>query len=159
MLLALLAFAHAGKLADGWRGHPYGSAAWMEQAPSEGCMPNPEEGVKWRCLEKVGGVEVDVSYLVDLELGGVYTGIFLRCSGYTVCTTVLDTLGAAWGKPFSLEEYGQLPKRLWSDKSVIASWDYNQYSDTGTATVFDKVIYERIKAEKAKKAKAAAEEL
>ena len=85
-MLALLAFAHAGKLADGWRGRPYGSAAWMEQAPAEGCTPTAAESVfKWRCQEKVGGVNVVVGYKFAPELGGVYTGMMLACSGYRVC--------------------------------------------------------------------------
>ena len=66
---------------------------------------------------------------------------------------------AAWGRPFRTEEYGPLPDRTWADGSVLAGWEYNQFSDIGTATTFDKVLYERIKAAKARKAASAAEGL
>ena len=164
MLLSfLLSVAHAGKLANGWRGHPYGLAGgpgdFLSRAPAENCTPDPEPGVRWLCPESVGGAPAEVNYMLAPEMGGAFTGIVLRCKGYASCATVLDTLMAAWGKPSRTEEYGPLPDRTWADGSVLAGWEYNQFSDTGTATAFDKVLYERIKAVKASKAQDAAGEL
>ena len=156
LLLLLASTANAGKLQDGWRGHPYGDSAWLDKAPSEGCRPNAEAGVRWLCDEIVGGQPVVVAYMVA---EGFYTGIVLRCKGYVLCKTVLETLGAAWGRPFSIEEYGQLPERFWRDGTSIGGWDYNQFSDVGTATTFDSVIEERVDSIKAAKAKSAAGEL
>jgi len=163
LLLLLVPFANAGKLSDGWRGHPYGLAGgpgdFLSQAPTENCTPDPESGVRWRCSESIGGAPVEVNYMLATELGGVFTGVVIQCKGYLVCTTVIDTLMAAWGKPFRIDEYGQIPDRTWADGSVLAGWEYNQFSDSGTANTFDKVIYERIKAVQAAKARAAADAL
>jgi hypothetical protein len=159
LLPFLLSVAHAGKLANGWRGHLYGDATWLASPPSEGCTPTPEVGVRWLCPESVGGAKVEVNYMLATEIGGAFTGIVLRCEGYLVCAAVLDTLMAAWGKPFRTEEYGTLPDRTWADGSVLAGWEYNQFSDIGTATTFDKVLYERIKVVEASKAQDAAGEL
>jgi hypothetical protein len=156
ILLLLVSIANAGKLQDGWRGHPYGDSAWLDKAPFEGCKPHAEDGVRWLCDEIVGGQPVAVAYMVA---EGFYTGIVLRCNGYVLCKTVLETLGAAWGRPFSIEEYGSLPERFWRDGTAMGSWDYNQFSEIGTATTFDSVIHERVDAIKAAKAKSAAGDL
>ena len=153
-----------GLLSGGWK--PRALAEWLGvrertvlRWAAGDCTPDPEPGVRWLCPESVGGAPVEVNYMLAPEIGGAFTGIVLHCKGYTSCATVLDTLMAAWGKPFHTEEYGPLPDRMWRDGSVLAGWEYNQFSDTGTVTTLDEVLYERIKAVKASKAQDAAGEL
>lgn len=156
MMMFLVHVAFAGKLADGWRGHPYGSIAWLAEPPFEGCAKDPGTGVAWNCSEDVGGVTVAVAYMVE---EGTYTGVRIQCDGYLNCSTLRTTLIAAWGKPLVAKEYGQLPDMTWADGNVLCGWQYNQFSEAGSATVFDKVIYDRMKRKKEASAAEAAKGL
>ena len=152
-MILIASLALAGKLADGWRGHEFGDSKWMVNAPSEGCVQNPEAEVAWRCYEKAGEAEFTANYMVE---GDTYTGVPLQCKEYTNCAALRSVLLAAWGRPFSVKDYGTLPDTMWGDENVLAGWSYNQFLKAGTVTVFDKEIYDRLdRAKKAEAAKAA----
>jgi hypothetical protein len=158
MILLTLCFstAHAGKLADGWRGRPFGPADEPIAAPGDACVSSPEAGVRWRCSETIGTETVTVAYMAQ---EGIYSSVLITCNGFSSCSSVLDTLTAAWGKPFSVKEYGTLPDRYWSDGLVIGAWSYNQFSHKGTALASHTEWFAAIKAKEAAKARSAADDL
>lgn len=147
--------AHAGKLADGWRGRPWGDATSLATAPfPEGCVANPEPGVAWTCQEDVGGIVYPVAYMVS---EGYYTGLVLHCDGFAACASLQSVLVAAWGT-CRKDEYasGALPDCRWGDSGVFASWDFNRYSDKGTVVAIHVASFRAAEAkEKAKAAGAA----
>jgi hypothetical protein len=155
-LLLSLSVAHAGKLADGWRGRPYGPADALSVAPGDACVSSPEAGVRWRCTETIATEQVSVAYMAE---EGIYSSVLITCKGFSSCQTVLDTLLAAWGRPFSVEEYGTLPDRFWKDGPVIGAWSYNQFSTEGTAMASHLEYFQAIKAKQAAKARTAADDL
>ena len=155
-LLLLVHSALAGKLEDGWRGRPFGPAQEPIAAPGDACVSSPEAGVRWRCSETIGTETVTVAYMVQ---EGIYSSVLIACNGYSSCSSVLDTLTAAWGKPFSVKEYGTLPDRYWSDGLVVGAWSYNQFSDKGTALASHTEWFAAIKAKQAAKARTAADDL
>ena len=65
LYLALLAFptAQAGKLAEGFRGLPFGDPAPLAAAPLEGCQKAPEPTVAWSCPSTIGAVPVSIAYM------------------------------------------------------------------------------------------------
>lgn len=155
-MILLIPLAVAGKLEDGWRGRPFGFADEPIAAPGDACISNPEPGVRWRCSETIGTETVTVAYMVQ---EGIYSSVLIECHGFSSCASVLDTVTAAWGKPFSVKEYGTLPDRYWSDGLVVGAWSYNQFSDSGTALMSHTEWFAAIKAKQAAKARAAADDL
>ena len=155
-LLLLSALAVAGKLADGWRGRPFGPAETIADPPGASCVANPAAGVRWRCDERVGDAPVRVSYQVD---EGTFLSVLITCEGYTACSTVLDTLSAAWGPPHTKHENEVLSLRFWSDGASVGGWQYDQLSKSGVAVAHDTEVTAKVKAAKAARARAAAEEL
>ena len=152
----LIPLAVAGKLEDGWRGRPFGPTGEPIAAPGDACISSPESGVRWRCSETIGTETVTVAYMVQ---EGIYSSVLIECNGFSSCSSVLDTVTAAWGKPFSVKEYGTLPDRYWSDGLVIGAWSYNQFSTKGTAIMSHTEWFAAIKAKEAAKARTAADDL
>lgn len=156
LLLSLISLpAFAGKLADGWRGHPYGPQAWLQADPGTGiCMADPEPGVRWRCTETMNAFPVSVNYIVT---EGIYTGIYAQCEGYSACSAFYDVLVAAWG-PITKKAYSAatLSDGTWRDGRVMAGWDYNEYSAKGSLMTFDLDIEAQRKARAADRAAEAA---
>jgi hypothetical protein len=157
LLLSLsISTAHAGKLAAGWRGRPFGPSDTIATAPGDSCAPSPEAGVRWRCSELVGGAPVIVSYMVEED---TFASVLISCDGFSACSVVVETLGAAWGRPFSTESYGMLPDRFWQDGGSIGSWSYNEFSKEGYAVAADTGLLGKVKAAKAARARSAADDL
>lgn len=183
MILAILLhqFASptlAGKLGAGWRGHPYGDAAWLATAPGAHCVQKPEEGVAWRCWEAIGSSSYDVSYMVEENL---YTGALLSCTTFSGCEQLLTVLQEAWGTcvpgeytsgvlpdcSFGAELGTNGPPTLINGVSIPAipagsvygSWNYNQFSDQGYALAMSIPLMTEVKARKAARAHNAVEGL
>lgn len=155
-LLFAVATAHAGKLADGWRGRPFGPASLLAEPPVPGRVSAPEPGVRWRCQEMVGAAPVTVAYMVDED---IFSSVMVACAGFADCQTLVDAVGAAWGKPFSIESYDSLPERFWQDGPVVGVWRYNQFSGSGVAMASDQTLYAEVKRRKAVRARSAADDL
>jgi hypothetical protein len=170
--------AIAGKLGAGWRGHPYGDAAWLAKAPGAHCKSNPEEGVAWRCWEVIGSSSYDASYMVNENL---YTGVLLSCTTFAGCDQLLTVMQEAWGTcvpgeytsgalpdcSFGAELGTDAPPTLVNEISipgvhvgrVYGNWDYNPFSDQGYALAMSLDLMAEVKARKAAKAHSAVEDL
>lgn len=177
-LLLSTSAAFAGKLGAGWRGHPYGDAAWLATPPGAHCKPSPEEGVAWRCWEVIGSMSYDVNYMVDERL---YTGVLLSCTTFSSCDQLLTVMQEAWGacRPdeyasgplpdcdFGSELGTNAPATLVNDTSVPAtpagrvygSWDYNPFSNQGYALAMSFDLMAEVKARKVTMAHNAVEDL
>ena len=147
--------ADAGKLADGFRGIPFGPAAVMDTAPLPGCRPDSEPGFKWACATEVGGVPVTVSYGVE---HGLYyaTAIWFKL-GYTEAATFRGVLTAAYGKGAPAKDYMRdgMDDWVWRDGSVSARFTYNQFSHLVSFFIMDIDLYKQVEAAKAIEAKQA----
>jgi hypothetical protein len=163
-LILLFTFAFAGKLGDGWRGHPYGDAAWLTVAPGDKCKAHPAKEGGWTCWETIGSQSYDVDYMV---MENIYTSVYISCSGYSSCQNLRTTLTAAWGT-CSEKEYasGSMPDCSFPDDQgaaavgvVIGRWKYNQYSETGYAVSIAHEALKKVRDVEAARAKNAAEGL
>ena len=146
-ILILTLAAHAGKLAEGFRGVPFGDEATIETAPLGTCIAGDEAGVKWVCPTEVGGVAVLAAYMVGEELfyGVVLTPIE---QSFTAAAGLRDVCTAAYGAGRKKNEYdsSSLPDWRWVDGSVYAVFSYNQYSNVSSVLIFDtKVMGEKDK--------------
>ena len=180
MLLATLfiSTAFAGKLGDGWRGHPYGDAAWLAKAPGLHCKAHPEEAVAWTCWEVIGSQSYDVSYMVKEN---VYTSVLISCTNFTGCDQLFTILQAAWGECQS-DTYvsGSLPDCGFGNEqgkdappatingistpaltvgTVFGRWNYNRFSDEGYAIAMSLDLTYEVEERKAAKARSAVEGL
>lgn len=157
--LLFCAFAHAGKLAEGWRGLPYGANPAVLRGPPqvEGCLPG-EGDARWICEETINGMRFPVAYMVREEL---FVGVFVRCATYLECRVLFDTLSAAWGE-LDVAAAGArrvLADGYWFEGRVGAMWSYNPYTSTGTVATSDLDVTARAEAVARARAKAAAEAL
>lgn len=141
-VLVLAGQAHAGKLADGFRGHPFGDAAFLEEPPDDNCMSNPETGVRWTCQTSIGDVPVSVSYMV---LEGLYIGVLITTEGYTHASNLLTTLQQAYGPGRKKHDWDtdSMGDRLWMDGNVFGVWEWNKYSGEGKITLMANDVYLR----------------
>lgn len=139
MVMALPVLAHAD-LADGFRGIPFGDAVVIAEAPIEGCRADSEIGVRWRCDTTIGDVPVVVRYM---EMEDVYVGVVVVVEGYSSALTLLGTLRNAYGSGERKHDWdhGDLAARNWSDGDVMATWDWNKYSNVGTLSYFSISAY------------------
>lgn len=151
LLPFLLSPASAGKLAEGFRGVPFGDATPLAAPPLPGCVKNPEAGVLWRCASQLGEFPVTVYYMVGLN---TFMGISIHGSGYSVCEGIRDTLKAGWGVGAPADKYdtGPLPEWRWHDDFVLGSFDYNRFSSTCTAMTMHMGYYREMKEKKEKEA-------
>lgn len=156
MLFSLvLSTASAGKLAEGFRGVPYGPATALDVAPGDSCASSTEVGVRWLCQVHLGEAEVQVAYMVK---EGLFYGLVMRANEYTNASAFFDVLVAGYGpgSPENTYDDSRLADRMWRDGSVIGSWGYNKFSDLGQFIVFDQTAMAKIKATENERAKAAA---
>jgi hypothetical protein len=150
--------AQAGKLAEGFRGIPFGDAAPLATAPMDGCSPKPEPSVEWNCSTTIGDVPVTVAYMVQ---EGLFTGVFIITEDFGNADTLFKTLQAAWGKGRKTNDWqdGSLPDWSWSDGGVYGSFRYNEYSNKASVIAFDARLSAKADAIKAEKAKSGAGDL
>lgn len=158
-LLAMLVLpADAGKLSEGFRGVPYGSDAVLSDSPLDGCTKVGADSVLWSCPTKIGGADVKVSYMAD---EGIFFGMFIEVSGYTNCSEVMTVLQQAYGKGIKENEWDKsaLADRIWRDGKVVASFEYNKYTDKAKVAMFDSSLMDDVKKIKADRAKGAVDDL
>lgn len=155
MLLSVTNTAEAGKLAEGFRGVPYGPASVLDVPPGENCAANTESGVRWNCQVRLGEANVEVAYMVQ---EGLFFGLVIHAEGYGNSTAFFDVLVAGYGAgaPANTYDETKLADRRWLDGNVVGSWDYNKYSDKARFIVYDQTLMAKIKAIEADRAKAAA---
>ena len=132
--------AQAGKLADGFRGHPFGDASFLEEPPDDNCMANPETGVRWSCQTTIGDVPVSVAYMVMETL---YVGVVITTEGYTNASNLLTTLQQAYGPGRKTHDWDtdSMGDRLWADNNVFGSWEWNKYSAKAQMTIMARDVY------------------
>ncbi len=155
MLVMLLL---GGKLADGFRGVPYGPAEILTEAPGEGCKENPGPGTRWECPVKLGDASAMAYYMVE---EGLFYGVVLESTGATNASALHGVLTAAYGGCRKLHDYdtATLADCAWTDGSVAAIWEYNQFSGKAQALLFDQTLQAKIKAAAAARAAEAAKGL
>jgi hypothetical protein len=155
MMLLLSSPSLAGKLADGFRGIPYGPASVLDTAPGESCTAGTQEGARWVCQVQVGEVAVEVAYMVKENL---FYGVHTTATGYMSCSAYFDVLSAAYGPgtPANTYDKSALADHKWSDGEVIGSWEYNKYSDKGVFLAFHRAVVAQIDRIETERAKAAA---
>ena len=153
LVLLALPTAEAGKLAEGFRGRPFGDAAWLATAPMEGCQKAPEPTVAWLCPTTIGTVPVCAAYLVD---EGVFMGVFIQAKGWAEKVELLATLKAAWGPG---KDAAPRLEGFWIDGDVLAGMDYNRYSDGIQVTISSKAAEDLVKRRKAARVAGAAGDL
>lgn len=147
--------AFAGKLAEGFRGIPYGPASVLDVAPGEGCAANTEMSVRWMCTVQLGEASVQVAYMVQ---EGLFFGVVIHATGYGNASAFFDVLTAGYGAGTAANTYdsSRLADRRWQDGNASGSWDYNKFSDEGKFIAYDQTLMAKIKAAEAARAKAAA---
>ena len=153
--LAILALpsAQAGKLSEGFRGHPFGDASWLATAPGLNCASGAEVSVAWLCQDTIGKVPVSIAYMVD---EGVYLGVYVQAKGFQAKQDLLATLKGAWGPGM---DGGPGLEGLWKDGDVFASFKYNRYSDDMALTIASEKANAEVKRRKAERVKSAAGDL
>jgi len=95
-MLSSLLFAYfsttpalAGKLADGFRGIPYGPSSVIAESPLPGCVSDAAVGVQWQCDTTIGDAQVKVRYMAD---EGLFYGIFVKAQGYVNSEALISVL-------------------------------------------------------------------
>ena len=137
---AIVTEAQAGKLADGFRGLPFGDAAFLDQPPHDGCATSPDESSKWTCSTTIGKVPVVVNYVV---MEGLYVGVQITTEGHTNASELLSTLTQAYGRARRTHDWddSSMGDRMWFDGVVVCSWNWNQYSDLAEVYIIDRDVY------------------
>lgn len=154
-LLGLLAptIAAAGKLAEGFRGVPFGPAAILDEPPLPACAADPEPGVRWQCSTTIANVPVQVNYMVD---EGLYHAILMQSKGAQNLAQLEAALIAAWGKG---QDGGYRMDRFWQDGTTMASISHNSYSYAITVLLQDRAVTTQVEASKALRAAQAVDDL
>ena len=140
------------RVSEGFRGRPFGDAAWLTTAPGTNCSSG-EGGIAWLCQDTIGKVPVTIAYMVD---EGVYQGVYVQAKGFQAKQDLLATLRAAWGE--GLGESGGF-EGLWMDGDVYASLKYNRFSDEVAIAISAESIIQQVKARKAARVAGAAGDL
>lgn len=156
--MAIAGTAHAGKLADGFRGIPYGDAAALEAPPMSTCGSSLDPAVKWVCTATIGEVPVTVSYAV---MEGLYVGVMIKVSGYVHASELLATLQQAYGRGTKDHDWDSdaMADRKWLDGTVAAAWSWNQFSDEGEFIILDIEQHDLAELRKNERAKSGVDDL
>ena len=162
LALSLFSPAHAGKLADGFRGLAFGPASVLDQPPQpQGCVMGEATtvsatGARWSCAVEINGVTVDATYIIE---AGVFYGVQITPPrNFAAAVAVYDALTAAYGVCVKRDKYatGNMPDCTWSDGEARAVWEYNPYSDKSAVSLFDRAVYNTVEAARKSAAEAAA---
>lgn len=130
LILSLLATpaAHAGKLADGYRGIPFGGAEAVKEKPLPSCIRG-EDPVRWTCDTTLGGMPVNVGFMVESGIYSHYLIFFdltkpeVRMGGSAddALKQILDNLSTVWGEPADVSDKMGEPAIGWTDGPVSAA--------------------------------------
>ena len=159
VVVAVLAMAASGsasawKLADGFRGVPFGTPP--AGPPEETCTPASEG---WDCAVEIAGVPLQATYAIE---GGIYYGLVLtaKAVGPAKANLLKDTLTAAWGRGEQEENmYMPIPPVDWEDGTVLGNLKYNQYTRDVTITIVSRTHYDAMNAARRDKAAKSAGDL
>lgn len=133
--------AHAGKLADGFRGIPYGPVGEeFLKATEAGCIEAPEPNVLWQCPGTIAEVPVTINYM---GAHGLYSGVHITGKGYANKEKLLAVLVQAWGPGL---DGGAKFEALWTARRVLAALEYNRFSHDFAVTAFSKPVTAQIEA-------------
>ena len=159
-LLTLTASAaHAGKLAEGFRGLNFGKMDDIPK-PDASCAANPEETVRWGCRSKVGDASVNLAYFYQY---GWFTSVLITGDTYGDCKALRDVLVQAYGTPRATKSYGSATDMNsdvnWRDGDNLAAWSFNQFSDKCQVLVWSDTAYRHTKAAEKLEAKKAVNDL
>jgi len=149
--LSLILPAQAGKLADGFRGLPFGDASVVADKPLDDCQPGGLDGLLWVCTSTIGSTPVSVSYMGS---DGLFSGVYITAEGSQHRAPLLAVLQGAWGDGL---DGGHRIDRLWRDGSVLATYKHNKYSGQTTVVLFDQKVSEKQKKMAAARAQEAAQ--
>lgn len=149
-LLLFVGIAQAGKMAEGFRGLPWGEQEPFA-APGDRCVSYPEEAVIWRCEQTIGDVPVEIAYVYEHKM---LTGVLIYSDGFTNCTALIDVMTAAYGESTPTSKYatGRMDDRHWRDTGVFGSWEWNKYSGKCQAGIIHIESLTRVDEIKKKKA-------
>jgi hypothetical protein len=150
LALSLLLPAQAGKLADGFRGLPFGDASVAATQPLDDCLAGDVEGVLWLCTSTIGSSPVVVAYMGG---DGLFTGVYITAQGYEHRAPLLAAMQGAWGAGI---EGGARIDRIWRDGTVIGSFKHNRYSGETAVAIYDTAVSKEQKARAAARARKAA---
>lgn len=164
MLWLMSMSAQAGKLAEGFRGIPFGPATVLENPPQpSGCrqgdaVSTQAKGVRWVCPVEINGVGVEANYAVE---EGYYYGVQITPpANFAAARDVLAALTAAYGTcEQSQVASGPLPDCRWVDGSAVAAWTYNRFTERSSISIFDRAVFSEVDAARKAKANAAAQGL
>ena len=164
MLWLMSMSAQAGKLAEGFRGLPFGPAAILENPPQpSGCTQGDaisaqSSGMKWVCVVEINGVAVEVNYAVE---EGYFYGVQITPpANFPAARDVFAALTAAYGPCEQSEAAsGPLPDCRWVDGSSVATWTYNRFTDKSAVSIFSRAVFSEVDAARKAKANAAAQGL
>lgn len=141
--------AHAGALADGFRGIPYGDIAVLNKPPMPDCIhPEARTGVRWACPTSIGDVPVGVHYMGG---HGIYYGVLVKAQGYTAHLGLRAALRGAWGEPID----GPPGVLIWMDGPVMGSLQYTRAGQVVTLVMVHQPLQEQYKQLAAEAARAA----
>jgi hypothetical protein len=145
--------AHAGKLAAGFRGVPFGPATVLDAQPLPDCAAEPENGVRWQCNTTIAGAAVQVNYMVD---EGLFFAVLMQAQGAQTLAQLEAALVAAWGQG---QDGGYRMDRFWQDGNTVASISHNSYSYSITVLLQDRAVSKQVEASKALRAAKAVDDL
>ncbi len=149
LTLSLILPAQAGKMAEGFRGVPFGDASVVATEPLDDCLAGDVEGVLWLCTSTIGSSPVAVAYMGGDKL---FTGVYITAQGYEHRAPLLAAMQGAWGAGV---EGGPRIDRLWRDGTVVGSFKHNRYSGETAVAIYDTVVSKEQKARAAARARKA----
>lgn len=143
--------AHAGKLAEGFRGKAFAPiAAENFPKPADTCRAGDRKDVIWSCDYAIGDVPVTVHYAYNSGIFWGYT-VFAdaptTADSYNVCSTLLTVYDAAYGagKPLNKYQTARLDQKYWTDGAVYATFNYNEIAGWCELLVFDTSLFDLVK--------------
>ena len=119
--------AYAGRLEDGFQGHPFGK---LEKMPLDNCVSEETSNAKQKvfsCRFSLGEVK-DITYS-PLIYADIYYGYVLRTKVVDQCIRLKATLDEAWFQsvPVRDDSFYQPHERqhAWVGSGVTGVWQYN----------------------------------
>ena len=161
LLVALTLSAYAGKLADGFRGVPFGPDSILASAPMpEGCtevVGSGEKGIRWECATTINDASVNVYYFV--EAGWFYSVRIDPAKQFTQASLVREAMLSAWGPCMAKYPSDPMMECTWIDGKSKALWEYNRFNQESSVTMMDVATFDRVKAARLQRAKASSSDL
>ena len=160
ILAALLATttAHAGKLAEGFRGIPWGDPAPLQTPPAPDCRRPADPSGIWECDTEIGDADVQISYAVA---EGLFIGVVIKTSGFANASLLHATLLQAYGdcRKNWQRDTSALADCIITDGNAVLGWEWNAYTKRGKAVLIDREVVDQSIEAEAKRAAAGVDDL